>query len=117
MARNVLVGETLVTDGRQSATSTVNITVLSVTPARAGRLFALASVEIDISGIVVELHGIRALREGTTGTRVELPQFRDAGGLPRSVVTLPSEVYGPIGDAVLDALVDRGLAKRRFTAA
>ena len=111
------MNETLLKDGQESATSTVNITVLSVAPAHAGRLFALAAVEIDIGGIVVELHGIRVLRVGTSGTRVELPQFRDAGGLPRSVVTLPPEVYGPIGDVVLDALVERGLAKRRFTAA
>ena len=97
--------------------STVNITVLAVTPARAGRLFALASVEIDIGGVSIELHGIRALRVGTEGTRIELPQFRDAAVLARSVVTLPPEVYGPIGDAVLDALVERGLAKRRFAVA
>jgi hypothetical protein len=31
--------------------SMVNITVLGVTPTRAGRLFALASVEIDIGGV------------------------------------------------------------------
>jgi hypothetical protein len=97
--------------------SAVNITVLAVTPTRTGRLFALASVEIDIGGVSIELHGIRALRVGTEGTRIELPQFRDAAGLPRPVVTLPPEVYGPIGDAVLEALVERGLAKRRFAAA
>jgi hypothetical protein len=44
------------------ATHTVNVTVLSVAPARAGRLFALASVEIEIGGVAIELHGIRALR-------------------------------------------------------
>ena len=101
----------------QAEKCTVNITVLSVTPARVGRLFALASVEIDIGGVSIELHGIRASRVATEGTRIELPQFRDAAGLPRPVVTLPAEVYGPIGDAVLDALVERGLAKRRFAAA
>ena len=100
-----------------AGTRAVNITVLAVTPARAGRLFALASVEIDIGGVVIELHGIRALRVGTDGTRIELPQFRDAAGLPRPVVTLPPEIYQPIGDAVLSALVERGLAKRRFAAA
>jgi hypothetical protein len=35
-------------------------------------------------------------------------------GLYGSVVTLPPEVYDPIGNAVLDVLVERGLAKRRF---
>jgi hypothetical protein len=94
--------------------STVNITVLAVTPVRAGRLFALASIEIEIGGVAIELHGIRVLRVGADGTQVELPQFRDAAGLYRSVVTLPPEVDDPIGNAVLDVLVERGLAKRRF---
>jgi hypothetical protein len=100
----------------EAAKGTVNITVLAVTSVRAGRLFALASVEIEIGGVTVELRGIRALRTGTEATRIELPQFRDAAGLLRPVVKLPPEIYGPIGDAVLDALIERGLAKRRFTA-
>jgi len=29
-------------------------------------------------------------------------------------ITLPEEVRGPIGDAVLDELIERGLAVRRF---
>ena len=107
----------LLTVGAPPATGTVNVTVLSVAPLRAGRLFALASVEIEIGGVEIELHGIRALRVGTEGTRIELPQYRDAAGLPRPVVTLPPEIYRPIGDAVLDALVEQGLAKRRFAAA
>ena len=111
------MNESLLTVGASSATSTVNVTVLSVTPARAGRLFALASVEIEIGGVVIELHGIRALRVGTEGTRIELPQYRDGAGLPRPVVTLPPEIYQPIGDAVLEALVEHGLAKRRFATA
>lgn len=61
--------------------STVNITVLSIAPLRAGRLFALTSVEIEIGGVAIELHGIRALRVGAEGTRIELPQFRDAAGV------------------------------------
>jgi hypothetical protein len=39
--------------------------VLSVTPLRAGRLFALATVEIDIDGIRIEVRGIRAMRVPT----------------------------------------------------
>src|SRR6266568_3193358 len=45
-------------DGVQSneaGSSLVSITVLSVTPMRAGRLFALASVEIDIDGVRIEV--------------------------------------------------------------
>lgn len=78
----------------QAETKAVKITVLTVTPVRAGKLFALASVEIDIDGVQIEVHGIRALHVAPAGTRIE--------------------VRRPIGDAVLDALIDHGLAKHRF---
>jgi hypothetical protein len=93
---------------------TVSITVLAVTPARAGKLFALASVEINIDDVLIEIHGIRAIRTATGATRVELPKFRDATGQPRAAIVLPEEIYGPIGDAVLEVLIERGIAKRRF---
>jgi hypothetical protein len=48
---------------------TLAITVLSVTPMRAGKLFALASVEIDIDGIRIEAGGNRAMR-APAGARV-----------------------------------------------
>jgi hypothetical protein len=32
----------------------------------------------------------------------------------RTVITLPEGVRGPMGNVVLDALIERGLAKRRF---
>jgi stage V sporulation protein G len=96
---------------------TVSITVLSVKPMRSGKLFALASVELDIDGVRIEIHGIRALRVDPVGTRIELPKFRDASGLLRSAVVLPEEVRAPMGDIVLDTLIDRGLAVRRFSAA
>jgi stage V sporulation protein G len=94
------------------STSTVSITVLSVTPAHAKKLFAFASVELDIDGVQIEVHGIRAMRE-PEGTAIELPKFRDAGGVWRTAITLPEEVRSPIARAVLDELVKRGLAARR----
>jgi stage V sporulation protein G len=97
-------------------TGTVSITVLSVKPMRSGKLFALASVELDIDGVRIEIHGIRALRVDPVGTRIELPKFRDTNGLLRTAVVLPEEVRAPMGDIVLDTLVDHGLAVRRFSA-
>jgi hypothetical protein len=41
----------------EAGSSLVSITVLSVTPMRAGRLFALASVEIDIDSVRIEVRG------------------------------------------------------------
>ena len=92
------------------------ISVLDVQPINAGKLFALATVEIDIDGVIIVVRGIQALRIGPARTRIELPKFRDASGQWRSAVSLPDEVKGPIGDAILDALIERGLAVRRFGA-
>ena len=78
---------------------------------RASKLFALAPpVEIDIDGVRIEVRGIRAMRVPTGETRAELPAFRDAAGQSRAAIVLPDEVSRPIGDAV----IERGLARRRF---
>ena len=57
-------------DGVQSneaGSSMVSITVLLVTQMRAGRLFALASVEIDIDGVRIEVRGNPELATAMTG--------------------------------------------------
>jgi hypothetical protein len=105
-------------DGMQAneaGSSLVSITVLSVTPMRAGRLFALASVEIDIDGVRIEVPlsarcASPLARPGWNSRRSAMPQANRA----RRFV-LPEEVHGPVGDAVIEALIERGLAKRRFS--
>lgn len=96
-----------------SSSTTVSITVLSVTPIRAGKLFALAAVEIDVDGVLIEIHGIRAMHVPPAATRIELPTFRDAAGRSQAAIILPEEVREPIGDAVLGRLVELGLAAKR----
>ena len=96
----------------ESSSSTVSITVLSVTPARAEKLFAFASVEIDIDGVQIGVYGIRAMHAGPEAVAIELPKFRDADGVWRTAITLPEEIYTPIARAVLDELVERGLTAR-----
>jgi hypothetical protein len=101
--------------GRQalpSSSSRVSITVLSIKPVNFGRIFALASVEIDIDGVLLVIHGVRAIRARPMGTRVDLPVFRDENGVWQRAITLPDEICGPIGKAVLDELVARGLAAK-----
>src|SRR5712691_6970677 len=103
-------------DGVQSneaGSSLVSITVLSVTPMRAGRLFALASVEIDIDGVRIEVRGIRAMRVPTGATRVELPTFRDAAGQSRAAIVLPDEVHVSRGDLDEKAATIRMGIRRR----
>jgi hypothetical protein len=99
-------------DAEEPRSSLVSITVLSIKPVKLGRIFALASVETDIDGLVLVLHGVRALRLQPIGTLVDLPMFRDENGVWRHALTLPDEIAGPIGKAVLDERVARGLAVR-----
>ena len=95
------------------SSSTVSITVLSVEPVKFGRIFALASAEVDIDGVPIVIHGVRAIRVHPIGTRIDLPMFRDENGAWRHTITLSDEISGPIGRAVLDEFVERGLAVRR----
>jgi hypothetical protein len=99
-------------DMENCPSSTVSITVLTVKPVKFGKIFALASVEIDIDGVLLVIHGVQAIRVLRMGTRIDLPMFRDESGVWRRAITLPDEICGPIGKAVLDALVERGLAVR-----
>jgi hypothetical protein len=46
---------------------------------------------------------------------VEFPTFRDAAGQLRPTIVMPDEIYRPIGEAVVEVLVERGALKRRFT--
>jgi hypothetical protein len=92
--------------------STVSITVLAVKPVKFGKIFALASVEIDIDGVLLIIHGVHAIRMHPTGTRIDLPLFRDENGVWRHAITLPEEICGPIGKPVLDELDERGWAVR-----
>jgi stage V sporulation protein G len=96
----------------QPSSGTVSITVLSVTPARAQKLFSFASIEIDIDGVQIGVHGIRAMHAEPEAVAIELPKFRDGDGVWRTAITLPEEIYIPIARAVLDELVERGLAAR-----
>jgi hypothetical protein len=88
---------------------------LSVKPVKFGRIFALASIEIDIDGVLLVIHGVRAIRAQPMGTRIDLPAYRDENGVWRRAITLPEEISGAIGKAVLDELVECGLAFRGRT--
>jgi hypothetical protein len=71
-----------------SGTATVTFVVTGVERIRgAGRLVALAAVEIDLEGVVVLVQGIQVIRDrGRIATQA--PRFRD----PRSGAWLPAVV-------------------------
>src|ERR1700732_3690650 len=102
-------------DAEHPPAGIVSITVLSVKRVKLGKIFALASVEIDIDGVLLVIHGVRAISVHPLGTRIELPTYREEHGVWRRAITLPDEICGPcgpMGRAVLDELVERGLAVR-----
>ena len=59
----------------------------------------------------IGVHGIRATHAGPEAAAIELPKYRDAGGVWRTAITLPEEIYTPIAKAVLDELIARGLTR------
>lgn len=86
----------------EAETTAVNVAVLQVERAYAGRLLALAEVEIEIDGIVIVLHGVRVVDLGPRSLGVEPPAWR-AGAQSRAAISLPEELTATIADAVLDA--------------
>jgi len=94
-------------------TALIGLTVFTVERVHRSKLIALVSAEVEIEGIAVIVHGIQAIRE-SLNIRIEMPKFRDGNGTWRSAVTLPDEIIAPLSAAVLEALVEHGVAKRGF---
>ena len=69
-------------DAEHPPASTVSITVVSVKPVKFGKIFALASVEIDIDGVLLVLHGVRAIRVQPMRTRIDLPMLAGSNERP-----------------------------------
>jgi hypothetical protein len=80
-------------------------------------LFALVEVEMQIAGVCFAILGVQARNAPDGHTSVHLPTYRDTNGTWRSSVRLPAELHEPLCDAVLEFLVDKGLARRKFDAA
>ena len=61
--------------------------------------------------------GVRARNAQNGYTSVHLPTYRDIDGTRRSSIRLLEELREPLSDAVLEFLVDEGLACRKYSAA
>lgn len=84
----------------------VTCRVDSVTRVNHPHLLALASAEIEVSGIAFRLDGIQVVtghRRGFATLVVKLPTYRGGDGQWRPAVALPPELERPLGDAVLAA--------------
>ena len=94
-------------------TTTAAITVLSITPlANAGKLLALADVELVLDGVAMIIHGVQVRAKGDE-TEVTLPRYRSPTGEWKAAISLPDEVREPMGDAVISAGIEAGLLKER----
>lgn len=77
-----------------------------------GPIYALLDAEILIAGVPVVVMGIQARHLKAGGTSVHLPTYRDADGAWRAAVILPDEIRDALCDAVLDFMVEEGVAKQ-----
>jgi stage V sporulation protein G len=91
----------------------VTVTILDMQPVHRGRLLALATVEVEIEGVVFVINGVQLTRitNPKEGAAVDLPRYRDAAGEWRQAITLPDELRGPIGDAVREKSLELGITK------
>ena len=95
------------------STTTVQITVQNLAPVRGrGNLLALADVEVLLDGISIILHGVQ-LCATAERTEVRLPKYRGVDGTWLAAITLPDEVKGPMGDAVMAAGIEAGVLREK----
>lgn len=98
-------------------TALVRCTVLEVQPVNAGRILALASVEVEIDGVVFVVEGVQVVRVPATRdqperTGVDLPRYRNRQGAWRPTLKMPEEVRQPLGDAILERCCEMGITRR-----
>jgi len=86
-------------------TQTVRFELLGFQRMRdAGRLKALAVVEIEIAGVVVVLQGVQVMAEPSGGMAVRPPHHRAADGQLRPSVGLPKALRDALAAEVLAAV-------------
>lgn len=101
-------------------TALVRCTVREIHPVSAGRLLALATVEVEIEGVVLVVEGVQVLRFPATRdeperTGVDLPRYRDRHGVWRPALKVPEEIRQPLGDAILERCCEMGITRRLTT--
>ena len=95
------------------STTTVQITVLHLVPTQGrGNLLALADVEVLLDGVSIILHGVQVCATSER-TEVRLPKYRGADGTWRAAISLPDEVKGPMGQAVIAVGVEAGVLREK----
>ena len=91
----------------------VTFTVLNCQALQTKSIFALVDVEMSICGVCFSIRGIQARHLPGGGTSVHLPEYRSPAGSWRAAVQLPPELVEAVSQAVLDHLLDVGVAVRK----
>ena len=91
---------------------TVIITVLSIELIRQDKLEALATVELNVSGVVIEMQVTVLARHDGAGLACSVPPFIHPDTGRRPAVKLPADLWRAVSDEVLAALAEtRGNAE------
>ena len=93
--------------------TSVTFSVFNLRAVRAKTVYAFLDAEIDVAGVRLRVSGIQARHAPGGGTSVHLPCYREVDGSWRAAVDLPDEVRDALSAAVLELLVEEGVAVSR----
>ncbi|CAA7627281.1 conserved hypothetical protein [Magnetospirillum sp. SS-4] len=84
-------------------TASVTVTTISIIHVKnAGKLRALADVEVVFDGVEMIIQGVQVRADGKS-TEVSLPTYRATDGSWRPAIILPDEIKTAISDTVIAA--------------
>ena len=90
----------------------VTFAVTNCQPMQTKSVFALVDVEMLVGGVGLWIRGIQARHLAGGGTSIYLPTYRTPTGSWRAALELPPELVDALSQAVLDHLVEIGVAVR-----
>jgi stage V sporulation protein G len=93
--------------------TSVTFSIFNLRAVRTKTVYAFLDAEVEIVGVRFRVSGIQARHAPGGGTSVHLPCYRDVDGSWRAAVDLPDEVRDALSAAVLELLVEEGLAVSR----
>jgi hypothetical protein len=88
----------------------VTFTVANCVPIQTRSVFALVDVEMLVGGVGFWIRGVQARHLAGGGTSIHLPTYRTPTGSWRAAIELPTELVEALSQAVLDHLVEIGVA-------
>ncbi|WP_231849078.1 hypothetical protein [Paramagnetospirillum magneticum] len=94
------------TDTTSVTVSAIHITHLM----NAGKLRALADVEVVFDGVVMVIQGVQVRADGKS-TKVSLPKYRASDGSWKAAIILPDEIKNAISDTVIAAGLEAGILR------